>query len=123
METTMANSSNFYQASADWTSAQHEAAAAALGFQAYLVAYTVRELAPKYPDMDFISETILAGRLARAAGHHAALAEREDERMGRVLMAQVSFGHGPALTPEEIERANAAHCHACSSIPCRCGGN
>lgn len=115
----MATSSNFFTASGDWSSAQHEAAAAAIGFQARIFAQAVMETRPTHLD-DGILWAV--DRLVRQAAHHAHQAEQEDERMGRVLAAQVSYGHGPALTDEEIERANVAHCRACSSIPCRCCG-
>jgi PPE-repeat protein len=122
----MANSSNFYAAANSWTSEQHQAAAAAFGFSARVLIDTIRadyEGDDHGRGMNTATETTVA-HLARQAAHHARLAEDEDERMARVLMAQVSYGHGPALTDEEIERANQAHCRACNSIPCRCeGGN
>jgi hypothetical protein len=84
----------------NFSSAEHLAAAAALGNAARL---TVEE-----PTLDVRFAAAVAGSLAAQAAHHAHQAEREDERMAAVLMAQVSRGNGPELTDEELIRAGAA---------------
>lgn len=100
----------------DWTSAQHQAAAEAFG-------RAVKTIYADDSGIDIRFAAAVAGSLAAQAAHHANLAEEENDRMARVLMAQVSYGTGAPLTDEEIARANEAHCRACSSIPCRCKGD
>ena len=66
----------------------------------------------------------IVGELARQAARCVLAAEEQDERMAAVLMARVSYGHGPAISDEEIARVERDYCRACRFIPCRCkGGN
>ncbi len=123
----MANSSNFYTESQGWGAREHQAAAAALGFAVRVQLGTVGLGTPSDFRLgaDVEAERLLV-YLARQAAHHANLAEAEDERMARVLAAQVSYGNGPGLSAEEIEQAERGFCDVCSSLPCRCehkGGN
>lgn len=119
-------SSNFYTAAADWTGAQHEAAASALGFASKLLMSAVCTEVDgdigRYDRGHNAALVFFASMLAKDAAHHAHQAEREDERMAAILAAQCSYGQGAPLTDEEIAAADAAHCRACSSIPCRCCG-